>query len=61
MSDLKHYEKLLKSEVPTVKLGNKNKTGKCGTCGTKSDVLYPRKVGQIDFMICDQCKTIMEM
>lgn len=61
MKNLKNYKKLLKSEVLPVKLGNTNKTGKCGMCGIKSDKLYPRKVGKVDFMICNQCKMIMEM
>lgn len=61
MSDAKEFEKLLKSEVKPVKLGNSNKTGKCGMCGIKVKKLYPQKVGQIDFMICSNCKSIMEM
>ena len=28
-------EKYLKTEVPPVELGNKNKSGKCGMCGAK--------------------------
>ena len=52
---------LLRAEVPPVKLGNKNKTGKCGMCGIKVDKLYPRKVGNVDFMICGNCKSIMDM
>lgn len=56
-----HYIKLLQNEVPEVKIGNKNKTGKCGMCGTKVDKLYPQRVGQVDFMICENCKSIMDM
>lgn len=54
-------EKYLKTEVPPVKLGNKNKTGKCGMCGVKVKRLYPHNVGHVDFMICDNCKSIMSM
>lgn len=57
----KHFETLLKSDVPPVKLGNKNKTGKCGMCSTKSKNLYPCRVGQVNFMICGNCKGIMDM
>jgi len=60
-ADRKKYLDLLNSEVQPVKLGNKNKTGKCGMCGVKVDKLYPRKVGQVEFMICENCKTIMDM
>ena len=56
-----NYLKLLKSEVPPVKLGNKNKTGKCGMCGISVRKLYPQRVGQVDFMICENCKSIMDM
>ena len=59
--DRQKHLNLLNAEVPTVKLGNKNKTGKCGMCGVKVDKLYPRKVGQVDFMICENCKAIMNM
>ena len=54
-------EKYLKAEVPPVKLGNKNKTGECGMCGVKVKNLYPHKVGQVHFMICGNCKSIMNM
>ena len=54
-------EKYLKAEVPPVKFGNKNKTGECGMCGVKVKRLYPYKVGQVDFMICERCKSIMDM
>ena len=55
------YIRLLNTEVPPVKLGNKNKTGKCGMCGIKVKELYSCKVGQVDFMICENCKSIMDM
>ena len=55
------YIKLLQSEVKPVKLGNTNKIGKCGMCGVKVESLYPCKVGQVDFMICENCKDIMDM
>lgn len=42
---MNEFLKLLKEEVPPVKLGNKNKTGECGMCGIKVKKLYPRKVG----------------
>ena len=61
MNDKKQYLKLLKEEVPPTKIGNKNKTGKCGMCGIKVNKLYPQKVGQVDFMICEKCKSIMDM
>lgn len=60
-ADRDYFLALLKSEVPHVKLGNTNKSGKCGMCGTKVPKLYPRKVGQVDFMICGNCKSIMDM
>ena len=56
-----YWEHLLTSEVQPVKLGNKNKTGKCGMCGEKAKTLYPRKVGQVEFMICESCKCVMEL
>ena len=59
--DKQKFIDLLKAEVPPVKLGNKNKTGKCGMCGVKVDKLYLRKVGQVEFMICENCKAIMDM
>lgn len=58
---MKEFEKLLKSDVPPVKIGNSNKSGKCGMCGIKSKVLYPKKVGNVNFMICENCKAIMDM
>lgn len=58
---MNEFEKLLKSDVPPLKLGNKNKTGKCGMCGIKVKKLYPQKVGKVDFMICEICKSIMDM
>lgn len=61
MSDKNSFEQLLKSEVQPVKLGNTNKTEKCGMCGVKVKKLYPQKVGEIDFMICGNCKSIMDM
>jgi len=61
MSDINEYFKLLREEVPPIKLGNKNKTGKCGMCGIKVKKLYPQKVGQVDFMICESCKMIIDM
>lgn len=61
MSTVKEYEKLLKADVPPVKLGNKNKSGKCGMCGIDVKKLYPCKVGKIDFMICGNCKSIMDL
>lgn len=35
---------LLRSEPKPVKLGNTNKRGKCGMCGTKAPQLLPCKV-----------------
>ena len=55
------FEKLLRKDVLPVKLGNKNTTGKCGMCGIKVKKLYPCKVGKVEFMICGNCKGIMEM
>lgn len=52
---------MLNAEVPLVKIGNKNKTGKCGMCGVSVKKLYPCKVGQVDFMICANCKAIMDV
>lgn len=60
-TDREYFEELLTKEVPPVKLGNTNKSGKCGMCGTKVPKLYPRKVGQVNFMICENCKSIMDM
>ena len=61
MKFVEKCEKLLSEEIKPVKLGNKNTTGKCGMCGTKVKELYFQKVGQIDFMICENCKSIMDM
>ena len=60
-SMLDEMKRLLTSEIPPVKIGNKNKTGKCGMCGIRVEKLYPYKVGQVDFMICENCKDIMDM
>ena len=54
-------EQFLRAEVPPIKLGNNNKTGECGMCGIRVKKLYPQKVGQVNFMICEQCKSIMDM
>ena len=61
MSAFEEYVRLLNADVPPVKLGNKNKTGKCGMCGVKVKVLFPHKCGEVDFMICERCKSIMDM
>lgn len=61
MMSKKQYLKLLQSEVKPVKLGNTNKSGKCGMCGVKVGKLYPCKVGQVDFMVCENCKGVMDM
>lgn len=61
LTDKEMFEHLLTAPVPPVKLGNTNQTGKCGMCGTKVPKLYPRKVGNVDFMICGNCKGIMDM
>ena len=61
MNDKERYLKLLREEVPPVKLGNKNRTGKCGMCGIRVDKLYPQTVGKVGFMICGNCKQIMDM
>lgn len=61
MTEIEHYKKLLTSEVPPVKIGNKNKSGKCGMCGIRVKKLFPHKVGQVEFMICENCKGIMDL
>jgi hypothetical protein len=61
MNDKEQWLKLLNKEVQPVKIGNKSKTGKCGMCGIKANKLYPQRVGQVDFMICERCKMIMDM
>jgi hypothetical protein len=61
MNDKEQYLKLLREEVKPVKIGNKNKNGECGMCGISVKKLYPQKVGQVDFMICERCKTIMDI
>ena len=61
MNKADDFIKLLKTDVPSVKLGNSNTTGKCGMCGIKVKKLYLCKVGQVEFMICGNCKGIMEM
>ena len=61
MNDKDGYLKLLMAEVPPVKIGNRNKTGKCGMCGIRVEELYPQTVGQVEFMICESCKSIMDM
>ena len=48
-----YFVKLLKADVPPVKLGNINKTGKCGMCGIKVKQLFPCKVGKVNFVICE--------
>ena len=60
MNDKNEYIKLLQDEVKLIKLGNKNKIGECGMCGIKVKKLYPRRVGQVDFMTCGRCKEIMD-
>lgn len=60
-TEIDHYKKLLTTEVPPVKIGNKNKSGKCGMCGISVKKLFPHKVGQVDFMICENCKGIMDL
>ena len=60
MNDRNKYIKLLQEEVKPLKIGNKNKSGECGMCGVKVKILYPCKVGQVDFMICERCKNIMD-
>jgi len=49
------------TQIQSVKIGNRNKTGKCGMCGIKVEKLYPQTVGQVEFMICENCKSIMGM
>jgi len=58
---INNYKKLLSAESEPVKIGNKNKTGECGMCGVRASKLYPHKVGQVEFMICENCKSIMDM
>ena len=57
----KEAVKFLSPKIKPIKLGNKNKTGKCGMCGKSVKNLYASKVGQVDFMICENCKSIMNM
>jgi len=52
---------LLCQEPEPAELGNTNKSGECGMCGKDAKALFPQKVGQVDFMICENCKLIMEM
>lgn len=59
-SDKDVWLDLLKNEVPPLKLGNKNTSGKCGMCGVSVKKLYPHRVGKVDFMICGRCKSIMD-
>jgi len=56
-----NYINLLNGEIKPIKIGNNNKSGKCGMCGIKDIKLYPQKVGQVDFMICGNCKQIMDL
>lgn len=53
--------KLLKSEIVQTTIGNKNKTYKCDMCGIEENILYPRKIGKVEFMICENCKAIMDL
>lgn len=53
--------KLLTTETPAVEVGNKNMSGECGMCGIKAKKLYPQKIGSVEFMICGNCKSIMDM
>jgi len=52
---------LLIMEITELIESNQNKTEKCGMCGTKVKKLYPQTVGQVEFMICENCKSIMDM
>lgn len=61
MTDKQQIEEQFFGELKPIKLGNTNKTGKCGMCGVKVKKLYPHKVGQVDFMICERCKEIMDL
>lgn len=61
MSDMDFFMDLLSKDVPPVTLGNSNSSGDCGMCGVSVPVLYPCKVGNVDFMICPNCKAIMDM
>lgn len=61
MDEKKTWEELLTAEPKPIKLGNTNKNGKCGMCGVKVKKLYPHKVGRVDFMICERCKSIMDL
>lgn len=58
---MNEFIRLLQSDIKPVKIGNKNKTGECGMCGIKTDKLYYQKVGQVEFMICENCNQIMNM
>ena len=49
---------LFTSKPEPIKLGNTNKSG---VCGVKVKKLYPYKVGQLKFMVCENCKSIMEL
>lgn len=60
-TDEQAFLDLLRSEPKPVKLGNTNKKGKCGMCGARAPQLFPRTVGQVKFMICANCKFIMDM
>jgi hypothetical protein len=61
VNDIDVWKKYLTEEVPPVKMGNANKTGECGMCGIIVVKLYPCKVGQVSFMICENCKCVMDM
>ena len=61
MKEYKDFLDLLKNNVEPIKLGNDNKTGECGMCGVNVAKLYPCKVGKVNFMICGNCKSIMDM
>lgn len=60
MTDKEQFIKLLKEDKKPIKLGNENKIGECGMCGIVVKKLYPQTVGQVNFMICERCKMIMD-
>lgn len=61
MASMEDYLKLLRAPEKPIKIGNTNKTGKCGMCGINVKKLYPQKVGQVDFMICGNCKCVFDI
>jgi transcription elongation factor Elf1 len=59
--DKRNSREISKDRSTPVKIGNKNKTGECGMCGVKVKKTVSTQSRTVDFMICGNCKSIMNM